>query len=121
MQWGMIPPFHRAVCDLRPVGKSLGLKSGKAHNEHMFYGLLPKRPCSASSDLGVIAAVLPGRARRLALLASLWRPVRVALRLDDIEQTPCFVKWRAQGAQLAVLLLQLDVLLDERAQLVLHL
>ena len=39
----MIPRFHRAVCDLRPVGKSLGLKSGKAQNEQMFSGLPPKR------------------------------------------------------------------------------
>src|SRR5262249_53308459 len=27
MQWGMIPRFHRAVCDLRPVEKSLGSKA----------------------------------------------------------------------------------------------
>jgi hypothetical protein len=47
MQWGNVPRFHRAV------GKSLGLKSGP-----------PERPHSASSDLGVIAAVLPGRAPR---------------------------------------------------------
>jgi hypothetical protein len=39
MQWAMITRFHRAVWDLRPVGKSLGLKSGKAQNEQMFSGL----------------------------------------------------------------------------------
>jgi len=40
----------------------------KAQNERMFSGL-PQS--GASSDLGVIAAVLPGRARPLALVQSL--------------------------------------------------
>ena len=49
MQWGMIPRFHRAVCDLRPVGKSLGLKSGKAQNERMFFRLAHARTTLAEA------------------------------------------------------------------------
>src|SRR5262245_20123591 len=53
MQWRDNTTLPSRGLGLRPVGKSLGLKSGKAQNEHMFSGLPPKRPCSASSDLGV--------------------------------------------------------------------
>ena len=80
----MIPRFRRAVCDLRPIGKSLGLKSGKAQNERMFSGLPPKR-LSASSDLGVIAAAQPGCARRLVRVRCLARDKvhELALRLAN--------------------------------------
>src|SRR5262245_38593950 len=62
----MIPHFHRAVCDLRPVGKSLGLKSGKAQNEQMFSGLPPTAdlpPDLRTTPAASSSRMLPSRPR----------------------------------------------------------
>ena len=63
MQWGIIPRFHRAVCDKADRQVASGSKAVSLRTSKCFPAC--HRPHSASSDLGVIAAVLRDRARPL--------------------------------------------------------
>src|SRR5262249_29586185 len=75
---GMIPRFYRAVCDLRPVGKSLGLKAVRLRTSNVFR-LAPKA-----------AVIMHPRT-----LASLQRCCRVTLRRPSALDVALAVERRA--------------------------
>src|SRR5262249_14133121 len=88
----MIPRFHRAVCDLRPVGKSLGLKSGEALNEQMSSGLPRKRTYLPILELLPPPAFREHRHRGLARLRIAMRGARdfswISRLAKDQQQQP---------------------------------